>query len=83
MRLECVTGVLLVTREGDSRDFIVAPGELVEVDYGLTVAVALEPAIVRVAQQSFCSWLRGILEPLHFEIRWRSSSAAIAHETTR
>jgi hypothetical protein len=77
-RIECVTGVLWVTREGDWRDFIVASGEFIEVDGGLTVAVALEPATVRVARRSHWSWLRGVLAPLRLEIPWRSASASIA-----
>ena len=77
-RIECVTGVLWVTREGDWRDFIVASGEFIEVDRGLTVAVALEPAIVRVARRSPWSWLRGLLKPLRLEIPWRSTANPIA-----
>jgi hypothetical protein len=78
-RIECMSGVLWITREGDLRDFVVAPGESIEVDRGLAIALALEPATVRVVPQSPWSWLRGILEPLRVEIRWQRSSAANRH----
>jgi hypothetical protein len=65
-----MSGVLWITREGDLRDFIVAPGESIEINRGLTIALALEPATVRVVQRSLRSWLRGMLEPLRVEIRW-------------
>ena len=75
-RIECMSGVLWITREGDLRDFIVARGESIEVGRGLTIALALEPAIIRVAQRSPWSWFRGMLEPLRVEFQWRRESAA-------
>jgi hypothetical protein len=75
-RIECMSGVLWITREGDLRDFIVARGESIEVDRGLTIALALEPATVHVVPRSPWSWLRGILEPLRVEFQWQRGSAA-------
>ena len=75
-RIECMSGVLWITREGDLRDFVVAPGESIEIDRGLTIALALEPATVRVVrQQPLRSWLRAVFRPLRVEIRWQRSSA--------
>ena len=78
-RIECMSGVLWITREGDLRDFIVAPGESMQVDRGLTIALALEPATVRVVQQSPWSSLRAILDSLRIQIRLQRRLARNGH----
>lgn len=75
-RIECVRGVLWVTREGDLRDFIVGRGESIEVERGVTIALALEPATVRVGRQSSLSWWSGLGELLRVGIRRQRSPAA-------
>ena len=75
-RIECMSGVLWVTREGDLRDFIVPRGESIEVERGLTIALALEPATVRVVRQSPLSWWSGFGDLLRVGIRRQRSSAA-------
>jgi len=70
-RIECMSGVLWITREGDLRDFIVGPGDSIEIGRGLTIALALEAATVRVVQQSLWSSLRAMLDTLRVEMRWQ------------
>ena len=48
-RMECVTGVVWATREGDPRDLFLAPGDWLEVGSGLMLVTALEPAILRLS----------------------------------
>ena len=76
-RIECASGVLWVTREGDLRDFIVARGESLEVERGVTIALALEPATVRVVRQPFLSWWSGFGELLRVGLRRQRSSASL------
>lgn len=63
-RVSCVSGVLWVTQEGDLRDLIVARGESLEVGGGLTVAVALEPTVMKVVEHRPSSRLQGTLTRL-------------------
>jgi hypothetical protein len=69
-RIECMSGVLWVTLEGELRDFIVAPGESIDVRRGLTIALALEPSCVRLVHKSVRAWLQGLLEPARVKLRW-------------
>jgi hypothetical protein len=68
-RVECASGVLWVTREGEPCDFILGPGEAIEVGRGLTIALALEPSAVYVAQQPLVSQLPEVLKSLGVAIR--------------
>lgn len=70
-RIACVSGVLWVTCEGDPRDFFLAHGELLEVDHGLTIATALEPAMVSVTRSSLRSRLRTAISRIQRARRWQ------------
>jgi hypothetical protein len=49
VEITCVSGVLWVTQEGDSRDLFLAPGESLELlPRGVTLVTALESSTVRV-----------------------------------
>jgi len=82
-RIECMSGVLWITREGDLRDFIVGPGDSIEIGRGLTIALALEAATVRVVQQSLWSSLRAMLDTLRVEMRWQRSLRLVRATTVQ
>ena len=63
-RIACLSGVIWVTREGDPRDFILAHGEAVEVDSGVTMVTALEPTVISIAKRDRISWSRRIVNAL-------------------
>jgi hypothetical protein len=67
-RIACVSGVVWITRERDSRDFFLAPGEWMEIDRGLTLAVALEPSVVTVTKRESAG-LAWSLTPLRALLR--------------
>jgi DUF2917 family protein len=49
VEVECLTGSVWLTMEGDSRDIIVAPGDAYAIDRnGLTLINAIEPSVVHV-----------------------------------
>lgn len=49
VEITCISGVVWITHEGDTRDFFLARGEsLVPPGRGVTLVTALEPATVRV-----------------------------------
>jgi DUF2917 family protein len=78
-RVSCVSGVLWVTQEGDLRDLIVAPGESLEVGRGVTVAVALEPAVMKVVEHRPSSRVRGMLARLRIATLGSGASTAASH----
>lgn len=47
-RIDCLSGVVWVTRSGDALDHFVAAGGSVDVGPGLTIATALEHSVLRV-----------------------------------
>jgi hypothetical protein len=57
-RITCVAGVAWVTNQGDLRDFILSPGECLEVARGLTVITALDPTVVKVEKTSGVSLIQ-------------------------
>lgn len=65
VEIACLSGVVWVTCEGDTRDFFLAHGEsLVPPTRGVTMVTALEPATVRVLdcaeQRSASRWCTGL-----------------------
>ena len=66
LEIECLSGVLWITREGDVHDRFVGPGETFNPSgRGVTLATALERSLVRVIERSavrerasWLSWLR-------------------------
>jgi EAL domain-containing protein (putative c-di-GMP-specific phosphodiesterase class I) len=71
--------VVWLTREGDLHDFILAPGEFIEVARGLPVVVALERAVLSAMEHALRSWLRGVLGMLRASIGGhREATAASA-----
>jgi Protein of unknown function (DUF2917) len=53
VEITCLSGVLWVTQEGDSRDLFLAPGESFKLlPRGVTLVTALEAAAVRVLDSS-------------------------------
>ena len=53
LEIECVSGVLWITREGDVYDRFIGPGESFDISgRGVTLATALERSLVRVIERS-------------------------------
>ena len=52
LEIECVSGVLWITREGDVCDRFIGPGESSDISgRGVTLATALERSLVRVIER--------------------------------
>lgn len=77
MRIACLSGVIWVTREGDLCDFILRSGDSLESGNGLTVATALERAVINVARRSpwWVTWLGATLQRMRGGIRSHADSA--------
>jgi len=80
LEIACLSGVVWITHEGDTRDLFLAPGEaLVPPRRGVTFVTALEPATVRLIdrseQQSALRWWTGILRAVRTSLRWRRLAA--------
>ncbi len=75
-RIACLSGVVWVTREGDPCDFILAPGDSLESGNGLTVATALERAVIKVARRSphWFTRLRASMQRLRVAIHRNADS---------
>ena len=66
LEIECLSGVLWITREGDVHDRFIGPGEsFIPSGRGVTLATALERSLVRVIERpaapehvSWLAWLR-------------------------
>jgi Protein of unknown function (DUF2917) len=67
--IACHSGVIWVTREGDPRDFILSPGDSVEVGSGVTMVMALEPTVLSIAKRGGVSWPRRMLQALRTRVR--------------
>jgi len=53
LKIECVSGVLWITREGDVHDRFIRPGESFDAaGRGVTLATALERSLVRVVERA-------------------------------
>ena len=74
LELECLHGVLWITREGDLYDRFVGPGETFKLSgSGVTLASALEPSLVRVTERPSASrprawlawWRRPVVRRLY------------------
>jgi Protein of unknown function (DUF2917) len=58
LEIECVRGVLWITREGDLCDRFIGSGESFNPSgRGVTLATALERTLVRVVERRRASWL--------------------------
>ena len=74
-RIICLSGVVWLTREGDHRDTILAPGEFLDVARGLTVMTALEPTRLRIEKLQTASSSSPLLERLQAVLDWLNRSA--------
>jgi len=68
LEIECVSGVLWITREGDVCDRFIGPGESFDASgRGVTLATALERSLVRVVERAPArrrwSWLTWFQRP--------------------
>lgn len=59
--IDCVAGVLWVTRTGDPRDHFLYPGDSLALGTGLTVVTALSAATVRLAAPPAGTALRALI----------------------
>ena len=76
VEITCLSGVVWVTHEGDTRDLFLAHGEsLVPPMEGVTMVTALEPATVRVLDcpqpRSSFPWWTGVARALRRAASWR------------
>jgi DUF2917 family protein len=75
VEIACLSGVVWVTHEGDTRDLFLARGEsLVPPTRGVTMVTALEPATVRVLdcaeQRSATRWWAGVARIVRGAAPW-------------
>jgi hypothetical protein len=82
VEITCLSGVVWVTYEGDTRDFFLAHGEsLVPPVRGVTMVTALEPATVRVldyAEQRSSRWWTRAMVIVRGVASWRRLSTRTA-----
>ena len=76
VEIACLSGVVWVTHEGDTRDLFLARGEsLVPPTRGVTMVTALEPAAVRVLdcgeRRSSSHWGTGVARLVRRAATWR------------
>ena len=76
VEIACLSGVVWVTHEGDTRDLFLAHGEsLVPPIHGVTMVTAIEPATVRVLdcteQRSSSRWWTGVARFVRGAAPWR------------
>jgi len=63
-QIYCVAGVVWITQQGDLHDYILGPGDTLQVAQGLTLLTALEPSMVEVERARASTW-REHLGQLH------------------
>ena len=68
-RIACLSGVVWFTREGDPRDLFLTHGDCVELEPGVTMLTALEPAVLSISERGAPSWPRRIMAALHGTVR--------------
>jgi hypothetical protein len=57
LEIQCVSGVLWITREGDVCDRFLGPGDTLRPGArGVTLATALEPSLVRLLERPLPRW---------------------------
>jgi hypothetical protein len=75
MRISCLSGRVWLTCEGDVRDSFLGHGDCAEVESGLTMLTAIEPAVLSIVKCEKHTWLQRIAAALLGALRALRSPA--------